>query len=225
MKKRIDTLDVTQRSAIADFIVAMAAADGRIDPGEVKLLTKLFPMLGLEVSEVYRRIHAFAGANLSPAPGPVSVKAATPSHGFAIPPRSTVPIEEGFVLDMASVQAKLAETTAVAALLGSIFVEEEQERVPPTVGAAGDDPSSSTSASGPPVRGLNAVHSTFVRSLASRTSWSRAEVEAHATGLGLLTDGALETVNEAAFDSCGNALWIGDDPIEIDGDVMKELCA
>lgn len=225
VKKRIDTLDVAQRSAIADFIVAMAAADGRIDPGEVKLLTKLFPMLGLEVSEVYRRIHAFAGANVSPAAGPVSVKAAMPARGFAIPPRSTGPIEEGLVLDMASVQAKLAETTAVAALLGSIFVDEEQERVLPTVGAAGNDPSSSTSASGPPVRSLNAVHSTFVRSLASRASWSRAEVEALAAGLGLLTDGALETVNEAAFDSCGNALWIGDDPIEIDGDVMKELCA
>jgi tellurite resistance protein len=229
VKKRVGTLDGAQRSAIADFIVAMAAADGRIDPGEVKLLTKLFPMLGLEVSEVYRRIHAFAGANISPAAGPVSVKAAVPSRGFAIPPPSTTPIEEGFVLDMASVQAKLAETTAVAALLGSIFVEEEQERASPSgnspTSAAGNEPSSSGSASGPRVRSLDAAHSTFVRSLAPCASWSRSEVEALAAGLGLLTDGALETVNEAAFDSCGNALWMGDDPIEIDGDVMKELCA
>jgi tellurite resistance protein len=229
VKKRLGTLDVAQRSAIADFIVAMAAADGRIDPSEVKLLTKLFPMLGLEVSEVYRRIHAFAGAKLTPAAGPVSVKPAVPSLGFAIPPQSANPPEVGFVLDMASVQAKLAETTAVAALLGSIFVEQDQERMSPSstplAGAAENDPSYSASASSPRVRSLDAAHSTFVRSLASCASWSRSEVEALAAGLGLLTDGALETVNEAAFDSCGNALWIGDDPIEIDGDIMKELCA
>ena len=43
--------------------------------------------------------------------------------------------------------------------------------------------------------------------------------------LGLLPDGALEVVNEAAFDACGSAVSAGDDPVEIDGDVVKELCA
>lgn len=228
VKKRIGTLDVAQRSAIADFIVAMAAADGRIDPNEVKLLTKLFPMLGLEVSEVYRRIHAFAGAKVTPAAGPVSMKDAARSRGFAVPPPTVTPPEEGFVLDMASVQAKLAETTAVAALLGSIFVEEEQERTSPSgsspAGAAGDEPASLALPASPRVRSLDAAHSMFVRHLASSASWSRSTVEELAARLGLLTDGALETVNEAAFDSCGNALWSGDDPIEIDGDIMKELC-
>ena len=46
-----------------------------------------------------------------------------------------------------------------------------------------------------------------------------------AAALGLLPDGALEVVNEAAFDACGIAVSAGEDPIEIDGDVVKELCA
>ena len=127
---------------------------------------------------------------------------------------------------MAAVQAKLAETSAVAALLGSIFAEEELAPATPA-GATG-----SLSAKGPaapppvaPVRGLDPRHSALVRRLAGRPSWPRADVEAIVAELGLLPDGALEVVNEAAFDALGAAVWSGEDPVEIDGDIMKELCA
>ncbi|XXT86036.1 TerB N-terminal domain-containing protein [Sorangium sp. So ce764] len=226
VKKRIAALSAEQRGAVADFLVAMAGADGRIDPGEVKLLTKLFPTLGLEASEVYRRIHALAGTKASPAMDAVTVQAGETSKGYPVPPP---PRSSGgsIALDMASVQAKLAETSAVAALLGSIFVEEEQAQPSTTVSTNGDHAAGDAQAktSAPPVRNLNAAHSAFVRKLAERAEWTRAEVEALAAGFGLLTDGALEVVNDAAFEVCGSAVWSGDDLIEVDADVMKELCA
>lgn len=226
LKKRVEPLDARQKSAVADLIVAMAGADGRIDPAEVKLLVKLFPMLGLEQGEVYRRIHALAGAQATTAGAPVTVKAAESRRGFKIPPPSAVEAN-GIALNMAAVQAKLAETSAVAALLGAIFVEEAPApsgETPPGGGAQTAERAPGVPA-GPPVRGLGVGHSALVRRLAARSTWSRAEVEGLTAGLGLLTDGALELVNETAFDVCGSAAWSGDDPIEIDGDVMKELCS
>ncbi|WP_434043922.1 MULTISPECIES: TerB N-terminal domain-containing protein [Sorangium] len=226
VKKRIAALSAEQRVAVADFLVAMAGADGRVDPGEVKLLTKLFPTLGLEASEVYRRIHVLASAKASPAMDAVTVQAEETSKGYPVPPP---PKSSGgsIALNMASVQAKLAETSAVAALLGSIFVEEEQAQPSKAVSTNGDYAPGEAQAktSAPPVRNLNATHSAFVRKLAERAEWTRAEVEALAAGLGLLTDGALEVVNDAAFEVCGSPVWSGDDLIEVDADVMKELCA
>ena len=88
LKKRLDGLDERQRVAVADLVIAMAAADGRIDPGEVKLLLKLFPMLGFDASEVYRRIHALTGAHATPAAGSRHRKASpSPAAASRSPPR------------------------------------------------------------------------------------------------------------------------------------------
>lgn len=225
IKRRLGALDAQQRSAVADLIVAMAAADGRIDPAEVKLLAKLFPMLGLEEGEVYRRVHALAGAGAQVASGPVSVQAAEPRSGVpsSSPASSSAP--GGVALDMELVQAKLAETSAVSALLGSIFTEEEPQAAAPAEGSAVPPSSASPVPPAAPVRGLDRRHSALVRKLSEQPSWSRAEVEAIAAELGLLPDGALEVINETAFDACGAAVWSGDDPLEIEDEIMKELCA
>lgn len=43
--------------------------------------------------------------------------------------------------------------------------------------------------------------------------------------LGLLPDGALEVINEAAFDRCGAPLLEGDEIIEIDPQILENLTA
>jgi hypothetical protein len=130
------------------------------------------------------------------------------------------------VLDMALVRERLAETVAVADLLGSIFTEEPPPvATPDELPETAPTPAKPAVSTAPSVGGLDARHESFLRRLAERRSWGRAEVTAIAGALGLLPDGALEVVNEAAFDACGSAVSAGDDPIEIDGDVVKELCA
>ena len=51
LKKRLEPLGDRQRSAIADFLIGVAGADGQISPDEIRTLGKLYPMLGLASDE------------------------------------------------------------------------------------------------------------------------------------------------------------------------------
>jgi len=73
------------------------------------------------------------------------------------------------------------------------------------------------------IAGLDALHSQFLRAIAQQPSWNRDDLEAQADELGLMLDGALEIINDAAFDHCDAPLTDGDDPIELDTDVLAEL--
>lgn len=65
------------------------------------------------------------------------------------------------------------------------------------------------------VDGLDAAHTALARRLGSQESWTRADAEDVAAGVGLpLLDGALDRINEAALDVCGEPLVEGDDPLE-----------
>src|SRR3546814_6430671 len=62
---------------------------------------------------------------------------------------------------------------------------------------------------------LDEAHSSLVRLLLSRPSWSRAELLDAASDLDLMLDGALERINEASFDVNDAPLIEGDDPLLI----------
>ena len=42
---------------------------------------------------------------------------------------------------------------------------------------------------------------------------------------GLLPDGAVDRINEAALDACGDPILGGEDPIEVDKVILKEMVA
>jgi hypothetical protein len=123
------------------------------------------------------------------------------------------------VLDPARVEVKLADSAAVSALLSDIFVDEEEPAAPP---AAPDPP---PAGDGERLAGLDTPHSSLLRALAAREAWTRAEVEVIASERGLLPDGALDTINEAALEACGEPVCEGDDPIELNTEALKELLA
>ena len=75
------------------------------------------------------------------------------------------------------------------------------------------------------VAGLDARHTALLRALDGRSELSGAEFEELAERLDLLADGAYETLNEAAFDGADSPLLEGDDPVEVDLDVLRELQA
>jgi len=229
LTKRLALLDDAQREAIGDFLTTVAAADGHVSPSEITTLTRIFKLLGLDPASVYSRVHAATvggPANLG-ATAPVTVRPATPGpSGYSIPPPPSTESEavaaagesqapQGVVrLDQAAIAAKLAETAAVSALLGSIFTEEDPVPAPATKQA----PIAS-------IAGLDGAHSGLLRTLADRSSWSRAEFEAECALLGLLPDGALDMLNEAAYDAVGDPVTVGEDPITIDLDVAQEMQA
>jgi len=220
LKARLDQLDDTRRGAIGQFLVDLAAADGAVSPDEITTLTKLYKLLGLDEADVYSMIHA-----LGTDAGPVTVRPADTSE-----PRHAIPApqaDSGTVfLDADKVRARLAETAMVTAMLADIFTEDDTETPHAPATAATATATGDTGAVGttPLIEGLDAAHTALAHALAQQAGWERSTVEDLAAELGLpLLDGALDRINEAAMDACGEPLVEGDDPLDINDYASQEL--
>ena len=210
LRKRLDPLDQRQRTAIADFIVGVAGADGQISPDEIKTLGKIYPMLGLAADDVYSHVHAMAAGVSATEPGqPVTVISAMPSSGFTVPARPGG--SSAVQLDMTAVKSKLAESAQISAILDDIFADDEPAPIQPIVEARDGK--------------LPSAYATLLSRLTDRPEWSRAEFDELVAEVRLMPEGAIDTLNEAAFEHIGGPVLEGDDPIEIDVAAAKELLA
>lgn len=200
LKKRLAVLAPAQRQQIGEFLTMVAAIDGHISPEEVKSLRKIYTLLELDPETVYGTLHVSAGRAATPAATePITVRAAQPGpSGYLIPPPpDSRPATGGLALDPNLIEARLAESAAVSALLTDLFADDSEDERLPTPAA---EPLV------PPVGGLDATHSAFARKLAERPVWTREELSELCDDLHLMVDGALDTVNEAALDLAGEPL-------------------
>lgn len=203
VKKKFEHLADDARRAIARFLAHLTQADGVVSPSEVKFLERTYRALGLDTKLVYTDLHA----NDAPVPSTAEVASVSPKP-------------QGFSLDPARIAQLQKETAEVAALLANVFVEEgEQERT--EVATAQPDEATEQVQTG--LLGLDANHSAFVRLLVTRSTWLRDELMDAASDMELMLDGALEHINEAALDTCDAPLTEGDDPIEINQEVLEAL--
>ncbi|MNS23458.1 hypothetical protein D3C72_552720 [compost metagenome] len=125
---------------------------------------------------------------------------------------------QAFVLDHDRIAELQRETAEVSALLAQVFTDDQVEETEPFVEAT--ESMSETSAD---VAGLDLEHSAFLRLLISRPQWSRSELETVASDMELMLDGALEQINDMAFERFDMPITEGDDPIEINSDILEEL--
>jgi uncharacterized tellurite resistance protein B-like protein len=212
LAKRLKPLAAAQREAIGQSLVVLAAADGEVAPEEVKVLGKVFELLGLEPESVYSALHAATTDGGSD--GPIVVREAGEGPaGYPIPSPPGEDLPQG--LDREAIDRKVEETAIVSTILAGIFED------PAEVGAVEDG--FAVAAQGPKDGGVDGVDLSFVRELAKRDSWSRQDLEGLAGELGLMVDGALESANERAFELYEEPLFEGEDPVEIDLDVAKEM--
>jgi tellurite resistance protein len=209
LKKRIEALPVPAREALGDFLVRVAHADGKVAPAEVKLLEKLFKLLELDAASLYSKLHAAPTE-------PVTVRApAEPGHSYVIPPRPPEKPAGGLDLDFSKISTLEEDSQRVSQILHAIFEDSI-----PEAPANGDSVESDDAAEC--LWGLTPEFSEFVRVLLTRPEWSRAELEELATDRSLMLDGALEHINEAAFELFDQPLTEGDDPLEINLELAKE---
>ncbi len=226
LKKSLELLDVNSKQVLANFAVRVAGADGIIDPAEVKTVRSIYTLLGMDPEEVYGALHAMTDEVPPPATGPVTVRTAKPGpSGFPVPPPpKTVDDQEvGFRLDKDKIAAKMAETAAVSNLLSEIFVEEEylvSEDLNSQTSPAASSSSTETSAA---IANLDSAHSSLLIALFAKASWTRSEFEQLVANRGLLPDGAIDTINEAAFDICDEPVLEGDDLIEVNQELMEDM--
>ncbi len=222
LKKAAESLTPRQRTDVGRFLVSVAGADGTVSRAEVQMLLKVFGMLGLPEEAVYSQVHELGGPTPTPRAAtsePVVVRpAGAPGQEFAIPPRTATaaapaPAADGIRLDMARVQAQIAESARVSAVLANIFRGDDDAPPPapvPTAAAVG---------------GFDGAHSTLLARLRDVDTLGRAEWDAWCAEAGIMPDGAIDSLNEAAFDRVGDPLLSGDDPIHLDADVYRSLLA
>ncbi|MGH7286095.1 MAG: TerB N-terminal domain-containing protein [Polyangiaceae bacterium] len=221
LKKRLDALSFEQRYAVADFLISVACADGRIDPAEVKVLEKLFLPLGFDSRDVHRRLHAAMSTSSSE---PVVVQQQQPTSGFALPPSKKKKPADGFHLDDARIAQLERETSGVAKMLGDVFAGDEDAEAEVPIA---DESDVGEAQSIPPeaVGSLSPQLASFARRLAAQAIWPRSELLDIARSLELMPDGALEKLNEAALDAGQDEFAYGDDPVSINQSILEEICS
>lgn len=151
-----------------------------------------------------------------------STAALTPSELSSIKLSATVP-PSGFQLDYGKIAAGRKESEALSALLAGIFQDEPppEDVVLPQVKSIEQDTSVDDSQSR--IMGLDAAHTAFARMLLSRPQWTRGELTDLAADLELMLDGALETVNDAAFEGHDEPFTEGEDPIEVNTKLLEMI--
>ena len=211
LRSRLRNATDDARSALGQLAVAVAGADGAIDPEEIRSIERLYTAIGLSRERVYTDLHALTSRS-----EPITVRPADPTaRDFPIPspPPETPP--DTVLLDAARVSAVMADTVRVSQVLGDIFADEDdddEEVVDDTVPATDDRFS-----------GLDAPHRAVASVLLTRPRWTEEEVAALADQHQLMAAGALETLNEWAFERFGDALVEEYDGYETNGDVAQQL--
>ena len=197
LKKKLEPLSASAKETLAGFMAALAQADGYVSPDEVKFLEKIYKVLGVETKRVFSDIHAAEAGGTAASSGKE---------------------RKGFQLDTHRIATLQEDTQRVSALLSKIFAEEAPPN-PSAPTAAEPEPEEADA----PLLGLDETHAAFLRLLLSRPEWSRSELEDAAADLDLMLDGALEQINEAAFDAFDGPLCEGDDPIEVHTDLIEKI--
>ena len=219
-------LPPVERGTVASLAVAAAAGCGEVGQSTMAVLERLHDACGIDRRSLYVALHREAAREFAPAIEPVVVEQrAERSGAFCIPspPRQSqgAPSDTaGLVIDMDKVGAILRETQEVAEVLASIYEEDDEATVGPAQQSVAE-----AAQGGDVVRyaGLDADHARLVDDLRGREAWSRPDFEACARTIGLMPDGAIETINEWAYDALDEALIEDGDPLTINLALLSDV--
>jgi hypothetical protein len=241
-----------ERELAGQYLIIVAlAADPAVGPATVAALTRVYRILGLEPDLIFHRLHeGSVGGNAAlrppappadarPAPpadtswpssdgpdGPIVVRVADAApSGYALPwaddPVPPAGIElDGVRLDRAAIAHKTAESAAAATLLDTIFDTGSDGEASGYGEAARPDAGGADR-----IAGLDRAHGALLRALATRPAWSRQEYASLAAAHGVLPDGALDVLNEAAIEATGAPVIEDGATLAVDNDVLVELLA
>ncbi|MFT4929366.1 MAG: putative tellurite resistance protein B-like protein, partial [Phenylobacterium sp.] len=200
LKARLAPLCDTGKSAVSHVLVRIALADGTVDPNEVRQLEKLYAALGLDKTSVSSDIHRISAARPTAQSPTIEAKPQKANPTKAQPADSPIT----FNLDEDKLALHESETREVQSMLGAIFTDDEPLNEAPPIPTA------------PLTAQLDGKHQQFYQHLLGKDLWSRDELQSYCAQSGLMLDGAIETINDWAYD-------IIDDPVlEDEGDILVD---
>jgi len=198
LKKRVEHISHSEKTAITRFLIDVALADGHVDANEVKVLEKIYKSLNMNVDELYGHIHT-------------STTKVIPLNTA----KTEVPdVKSKPKLNEALLVQRMKETEEVSNILSSLLDNEQEEtkdKHPPAVNDL--------------IAGFDMGHSSFLQALGEREVWTRQDLESIADKSNLMLDGALEWINETAFDQC-DAPVIDEEDVDVyrlDLPIYKEM--
>ncbi len=212
IKQRLAEVSSVEKTAISHILISVAYADGRIDPKEVKQLEKLYTTLGLNKEQVTSDLHTLAAAS-----EPVTVGLRDSEPSFSIPKPKLESVKPmGFSLNEELIRIREEETRQVKGVLEEIFSDQDEERTDVDVSMPTSQPAT-------PLSSLDQAHQNFFHRLLKQETWERSSLHELCKELGLMVDGAMEVLNEWAFDNASAPLIDDGDPVFVDVTLAKEI--
>lgn len=211
-KKKLEPLALETRHSLAKLLIQLSFTDGAVASAKIKFLERIYKALGLESKQLYSDLHADEST---------TEQRKKTSH-------QSDPL---ITLDRARIDQLRQETAAVTALLSEVFssdVFDEAENLDQVNDKTDMNKSVIDSDENPvhiqgAILGLDTDHAAFLRLLLTRMSWTKQDLERAAADRELMLEGALEQINDAVFDAFDAPLIEGEDPLEINQDILKEL--
>ncbi|QCE32780.1 hypothetical protein FAI41_03820 [Acetobacteraceae bacterium] len=209
-KKLLPNLELTQTQKILllNRMIMQAKLTGMVSIGAIKFLEKIYKLFDQEISTLPSDVSR--GGIDAPAP---KSKTRTATHTLQ--------------LDLEKIEEKRQATEAISGILDHIF-NPEAEKEPPSPASIPVAPeiqaeeSSDTSQIFPD---LDTAHRKMAQALIAKTEWDRTEIEALAEKFDLMAEGALEVINDAAFDLYDAPFIEGEDPFEINPEILEQFQA
>jgi len=184
LRRRLKQVDEDGQMAMRTALVAAAHADGIIQSQEVASIEKAYKALGIDSSLAYSDLHAGDVADK-----PRTVRATKLGQpGESIPEINKPP---GPALDASRIAAIRSDTERVSSVLGQIFDPGEEQE------ATGRSDA---------LPGLDDKHTALVGDLVEQEHWTEEDYKQLCAQYALPAAGALEAVNEWAFETYEDAL-------------------
>ncbi len=196
LKTQLKDLNRQEIKALRHLIVSVALADGYADKEEIKKLEKLYTSLGLEKTLVSSDIHHLT----SNKEGNISTSKAADDTTFS--------------LDTAKIASYEDETSHVQAMLQNVFYSQNQ--LEEELANSSQKTNASTH--------LDKQHHGFYSQLIEKEKWLRDDAIILCQEHNLMLDGAIETINDWAFDIV-DAPMLEDEGshIYVDFEIVEEL--
>jgi uncharacterized tellurite resistance protein B-like protein len=198
LKSRVDGLSSDSKRTVGLILAQLAHADGAATCQEVKLLERIYKFLHLDVKLLYSDLHLESSTGST---ATLSIKG-----------------KKGFVLDKERIARLQAETNTISAVLKDVFTEESDTSLSALEDKIDVEKTNT-------LLGLDTQHSSLLRLLLSRSQWSHRELTDAASDMKLMLDGALAQINEAAFDKLGAPITEGEDPVDVNQDLVEKVVA
>lgn len=212
LKKKLEIASQNEKTAIGHILISIAHADGKIDLKEIKQLEKLYTLLGLNKDQVLSDLHQLSVPN-----EPIIVDYKDKDTSYSIPIPENESVESSFRLNHEIIRIREAETSGIKVILEKIFTSNED------IEENSDNSIEEIIEINSPLSTLDEAHQKFFNQLITKELWEKEEIQIISKELGLMADGAMEVLNEWAFENANAPLIEDGEEIYIDIELAKEI--